>query len=88
MKLSKLTLASVGILLGINSLASCTGHNLKPSESSLTHDYADCTFEGLASDEQEKASTAVAVAKKAQRRTNSSSKPEQDSADCILPELE
>lgn len=87
MKLSKLTLASVSILLGIH-LASCTGQNVKTSQSSLSHEYADCTFEGLASDEQEKASTALAVAERAKRRSSSNTEPEQDSADCILPELD
>ncbi len=81
MKLSKLTLATAGIFMGI-SLAACTATNSKPSEPSLTHDYAGCI--SVPGEEQEKASTA-AIAQKAQRRkTSNSEEPEQDLAGCIL----
>ncbi|RKZ54639.1 MAG: hypothetical protein DRR16_00130 [Candidatus Parabeggiatoa sp. nov. 3] len=84
MKLSKLTLASAGILIMGISLTACTGANSKPSGPALTHDYADCTLEELAPDEKEKTATASAIAQKAQRRKTSSSEPDQDSAGCIL----
>ncbi len=83
MTLSKLTLATATIFIMGISLAACNGTNLKPSDSSLTHGYADCI--SVPGGEQQKATTTAAIAQKAQRRETSSSKePDQDSAGCIL----
>ena len=82
MKLSKSILATTGIFIMGISLSACTGTNLKPSESSLTHGYADCI--SVPGGEQEKATTTAAIAEKAQRRKTTSSEAAQDSADCIL----
>jgi hypothetical protein len=81
MTLSKLTLATTSIFIMGISLSACTATNSKPSDSSLTHDYAGCI--SVPGGEQEK--TTTAIAQKAQRRkTSSSEKPDQDSAGCIL----
>lgn len=85
MKLSKLTLVSVGILLGVNSLASCTG-NVKSSKSSLTHEYADCVDPVLKMGKEEKASTVAVVSpSEISDGITSSRIPTQEFADFVSP---
>lgn len=77
MKLSRLTLTSVSILLGIN-LASCTGQNVKTSSPPLVERIsADCPTNGTLS-VQEK----VAVTEKTPR--TDSNEPKQDLSDECL----